>query len=66
MIKTLVTKYGGRSSTIPNLRYLLPCLLEFAGFKLKYVKIQERYLEIVILKSKTDQHRRVMSFTFRE
>ena len=57
MIKTLVTKYGGRSSTIPDLRFLLTCLLEFAGFKLKHIKIQERYLEIVIPKSKTDQHR---------
>ena len=66
MIKTLVTKYGEKNSTIPDLRFLLTCLLGFAGFlridelldvKLKHIKIQESHLEIVIPKSKTDQHR---------
>ena len=65
MIKVLVTKYGGENSTIPNLRFLLTCLLGFAGFlridellhvKLKHTKIQENHLEIVILRPKTDQH----------
>ena len=32
--KTLVTKYGGKNSTIPDLRFLLICLLGFAGFLL--------------------------------
>ena len=50
----------------PDLRFLLTCLLGFAGFlrinellefKLKHIKIQENHLEIVIPKSKTDQHR---------
>ena len=66
IIKTLVTKYGGENSTIPDLRFLLTCLLGFAGFlridelldvKLKHIKIKESHLEIIIPKSKTDQHR---------
>ena len=66
MIKVLVTKYGGESSAIPDLRFLLKSLLGFAGFlrvdellyvKLKRIKIQESHLEIVIPKPKTDQHR---------
>ena len=32
MIKALVTKYGGKSSTITDLRFLSLCLLGFAGF----------------------------------
>ena len=32
MIKTLVTKYEGKNSTIPDLRFILTCLLGFAGF----------------------------------
>ena len=66
MIRTLVTKYGGKNSTIPDLRFLLTCLLGLTGFlrtdelldfKLKHIKIQESHLDIVIPKSKTDQHR---------
>ena len=66
MIKTLVTKYGGKNSSISDFRFLLTCFLGFAGFlcidelldvKLKLIKIQESHLEIVIPKSKTDQHR---------
>ena len=66
MIKTLVTKYGEKNSTIPDLRLLLTCLLGFAGFlrinelldaKLKHIKIQQRHIETVIPKSNTDQHR---------
>ena len=66
MIKTLVTKYGGKNSTIPDLRFLLTCLLGFAGFlridelldvKLKHIKLQKSHLEILITKSKSDQHR---------
>ena len=66
MIKGLVTKYGGKNSTILNLIFLLTCLLGFAGFlhvqelfdvKLKHIKIQKRNLEILILKSKIDQYR---------
>ena len=53
MIKTLVTKYGGKNSTIPDLRFLLTVLLGFAGFlrinelldvKLKHIKLQEAHL----------------------
>ena len=63
MIKPLVTKYGGKNSTIPELGFLLTCLLGFARFlridellevKLKHIKLQESHLEIVIPKSKTD------------
>ena len=66
MIKTLVTKYGGENSIIPDLRFLLTCFLGFAGFlridelldlKLEHIKIQENLLEIVIPKLKKDQHR---------
>ena len=66
MIKTLVTKYGGENSNISDLRFLLTCLAGIAGFlridellcfKLKHIKIQESHSEIVIPKSKTDQHR---------
>ena len=64
MMKTLVTKYGKKSSTI--LDFLLACLLGFVGFlrvdellhvKLKHIKLQESHLEILIPNSKTDQHR---------
>ena len=67
MIKGLVTKYGEKNSTIPDLRFLLTCLLGFAGFlrvqelldvKLKHIKIQKSNLEILILKSKIDQYRK--------
>ena len=59
MIKGLVTKYGEKNFTIPDLRFLLTCLLGFAGFlrvqelldvKLKHIKIQKSNLEILILK----------------
>ena len=44
MIQTLVTKYVGKNSTIPDLRFLLTCLLGFAGFsrinKLLEVKLK--------------------------
>ena len=48
MIKTLVTKYGGKNFAIPDLIFLSTCLLGFAGFlridelldvKLKHIKI---------------------------
>ena len=66
MIKSLVTKCSGKNSTIPDLRFLLTCLLEFTGFlrikglfgiKLKHIKLQDSHLEVLIPKSKTDQHR---------
>ena len=65
MIKTLVTKYGGKNSTIPGLRFLLIYVRVRRLFTyrwitwrwLKYIKIQERQLEIAIPKSKTDQHK---------
>ena len=51
MIKTLVTKYGGE-----NFSGFLR-IDELLDVKLNHMKIQESHLEIVILKSKTDQHR---------
>ena len=61
MIKTLVTKYDEKSSSIPDMRFLLKCLLGFTGFlpveELRNIKILEKNLEILIPKSKTDQHR---------
>ena len=51
MGKTLVTKHGGKNSTIPNWRFLLTCLLGFAGF------LRDSHLKILIPKSKRDQHR---------
>ena len=65
MIMTLVTKYGGKNSTIPGLRFLLTYVRVRRLFTyrwitwrwLKYIKIQERQLEIAIPKSKTDQHK---------
>ena len=65
MIKTLVTRYGGKNSAIPDLRFLLTCLLGFAEFlrinellelKLKHIKLQT-HLEMLIPKLKTDQHK---------
>ena len=65
MIKALGTKYDGKNSSIPGLRFLLTRLLGFAEFlrieqlldvKLKHIK-KENYLEIFIPKSKTVQHR---------
>ena len=62
MIKTLVTKYDGKSSAIPDLRFLLTCLLGFAGF----LRIDELLDDK--LKHRSDQINigRDMLFTFRE
>ena len=66
MIKTLVTKYKRKNSTLLDLGFLLTCSLGFAGFlridelfevKLKQIKLQGRHLEILIPKSKADRHR---------
>ena len=66
MIKTLVTKFGDKNTSIPVLRFLSTCLLAFTGVlrieelldvKLKHITIHESYLKIIIPKSKTDQHR---------
>ena len=55
MIRVLVTKYGGKNSSIPNLRLLITCLLGFAGFlrvgeflnvKVKHIKIHDSHLEL--------------------
>ena len=63
MIKSSVTKYVGKKSTIPDLRLLLAYLLGLTGFlridellavKLKHIKLQESFLETLIPKSKTD------------
>ena len=52
MIKTLFIKYGGKNSTILDLRFLLTYLLGFARFlginellniKLKHIKLQETH-----------------------
>ena len=63
IIRDLVTKYDKKNYIIPDLKFLLTCLLGFTGFlrteeqldvKLKQTKIQESHLEILIPKSKTD------------
>ena len=66
MIKSLVDKFGGKNASLPDLRFLLTCLLGFSGFlriegllsiKIKHLRINESHLEILVPKSKTDQHR---------
>ena len=66
VVKPLVTKAVVKNSTIPDLRFLLACLLGFAGFlviddllnvKLNHKKLQESHLEILVPKSKTNQDR---------
>ena len=75
MIKPLVEKFGGKNASLPDLRFLLTCLLGFSGFlrkeellsiKIKYLRISESHLEILVPKSKTDQHRKVILPTFLE
>ena len=65
-MKALVTKYGGENSSILDFTFLLTCFLVFTGLlcveelldvNLKHLKIQESHLEILISKSKADQHR---------
>ena len=67
MIQSLVNKSGGKNASLPDLRFLLTCLLGFSGFlrkeellsiKIKYLRISESHLEILVPKSKTDQHRK--------
>ena len=66
MIKSLVDKFGGKNASLPDLRFLLTCLLRFSGFlrieellsiKIKHQRINESHLEILVPKSKTDQNR---------
>ena len=66
MIKSVVQKFGGENASIPDLRFLITCLLGFTGFlrieellsvRIKDLKITESHLEILIPQSKTDQHR---------
>ena len=66
IIKSLVEKFGGKNASLPDLRFLLTCLLGFSGFlridellsiKIKHLRINESHLEILVPKSKTDQHR---------
>ena len=66
MIKSFVNKFGGKNTSLPDLRFLLTCLLGFSGFlrieellsiKIKHLRINESHLEILVPKSKTDQHR---------
>jgi len=65
MIKALVDTYSGEES-LPNLRFLLICLLGFTGFmrideilkiQLKHLRLGITHLEITLEKSKTDQLR---------
>ena len=65
-MKALVTKYGGENSSILDFTFLLTCFIVFTGLlcveelldvNLKHLKIQESHLEILISKSKADQHR---------
>ena len=66
MIKSLVNTCGGRNASLPDLRFLLTCLLGFSGFlrieellsiEIKHLRISESHLEILVPKSKTEQRR---------
>ena len=65
MIKSLVNKFEGNNASLPDLRFLLTCLLGFSGFlridELLSIKKTSKnfhsHLEILVPKSKTDQHR---------
>ena len=66
MIKFLVNKFGGKNASLPDLRFLFTCLLDFSGFlridellsiKIKQLRINSSHLEILVPKSKTYQHR---------
>ena len=66
MIKALVNKFERENASLRDLRFLLTCLLGFTGFlrieellliKIKHLRINESHLEILVPKSKTDQHR---------
>ena len=66
MMKSLVNKFGWKNASLPDLRIFLTRLLVFSGFlrieellsiKIKYLRINESHLEILVPKSKTDQHR---------
>ena len=61
MIKSLVSKFGGKNTSLPDLRFLLTCLLGFSTFlridellstKIKHLRINESQLEILVPKSK--------------
>ena len=65
-MKALVTQYSGENSSILDFTFSLTSLLVLAGLlrieelldvNLKHLKIQESHLEILISKSKADQHR---------
>ena len=71
MIKSFVNKFGGKNTSLPDLRFLLTCLLGFSGFlrieellsiKIKHLRINESHLEILVPKSKMDQHREGLHF----
>ena len=66
IIKSLVNKFGGKNASLPDLRFLLTCLLGFSGYlrigellsiKMKHLRINESHLEILVQHSKTDQPR---------
>ena len=66
MMKSLVSKFGGKNTSLPGLRFLLTCLLGFSAFlcieellsiKIKHLRINESHLEILVPKSKNDQHK---------
>ena len=66
MIKSLINKFERENASLRDLRFLLTCLLGFTGFlpieellliKIKHLRINESHLEILVPKSKTDQHR---------
>ena len=66
MIKSLVNNIEGKDASLPDLRFLPTCLSGFSGFlriyellsiKIKHLRINESHLEIMVPKSKTDQHR---------
>jgi len=66
ILKELFSVYGNPSSSLIDKRFLITCLLGFAGFfrisellevKMKHIRIMDSHMEITVSKSKTDQHR---------
>ena len=67
MIKSLFNKFGRKNASLPELRFLLTSSSFFSGFlrigellslKIKYLRINESHLEILVLKSKIDPQRK--------
>ena len=66
VIKKFVNDYKGKDHCLMRQRFMILCLLSFAGFfrikellsvKLKQIKVFKSHIEVFLTKSKTDQHR---------